>query len=299
MKNKKIEALLLIIRPANVITSIADVLAGIAIVGYLNYSGVDNTLFLHGILLSIATACLYAGGIIFNDVFDLEADKINRPERVIPSGKLSLKEAKIAGIVLFFIAIMATFLVSLFSTLVALGVVVCALSYDKYAKHNTFLGPINMGMCRGLNLILGMSIITSLDAKYYLISLLPILFVSAITLTAQKETKGKNKLAIGLAMLLDLSIVVGFLFIAQNFNFSLQKAGVFLAFWYGVNVVAKINAIVKNQPKLIMKAVKIAVLSLIPLNASYVAGFSSVTNALLVLCLLPISLYLSKKFPVT
>jgi 4-hydroxybenzoate polyprenyltransferase len=41
------------------------------------------------------------------------------------------------------------------------------------------------------------------------------------------------------------------------------------------------------------------VLSLIPLNASYVAGFSNWKYGLAVLCLLPVSILLAKKFSVT
>lgn len=295
----KRNAWLLIVRPANVITAVSDIIAGIAISGYFNPDIFNELNILKIILLCLATAGLYAGGIVYNDIFDFENDKINRPERVIPSGRLSLSQANTLGICLFSIAIVLAFLVSVFSGIIAVAVMSSALLYDKYGKHNTFFGPINMGLCRGLNLILGMSIVTPLELKYYVIAVLPILFISAITLTAQKETKGKNKLAIGLAMLLDASIVLGFWMISNHFNFSIKTALIFILFWYGVNLYAKINAIVKNQPKLIMKAVKIGVLSLIPLNASYVAGFSSVYLALLVLGLLPISLFLSKKFPVT
>lgn len=292
-------AMLLIMRPANIVTAIADIIAGIAIAGFFVPEILNQKIVFQIILLSIATAGLYGGGIVFNDIFDLNQDKINRPERVIPSGRLSLSEAKKLGIVLFTLGIVAAFCVSIFSGLVAIAIMVSALTYDKYGKHHSVLGPINMGLCRGLNLILGMSINPDLDFKYFLIAILPIIFISAITLTAQKETKGKNKLAIGLAMVLDASIVVGFWIISQHFNFSIKNTFVFLLLWYGVNAISKLNAIFKNNPKLIMKAVKIGVLSLIPLNASYVAGFSSIYIALLVLCLLPISLFLSKKFPVT
>ena len=292
-------AMLLIMRPANIITAIADILAGIAIAGYLVSNVFNQHIIIQVILLTIATIGLYGGGIIFNDVFDIEQDKINRPERIIPSGKLTITQATNLGITLFTIGIISAFCVSVFSGCIALMIMVSALLYDKYGKHHTFFGPINMGICRGLNLILGMSIAPHLEPKYYLIGILPVLFVSAITLTAQKETKGKNKLAIVMAMLLDASIVFGFWLIAQHFNFSIKNAGLFLLFWYSVNAIAKLNAIIKNNPKLIMKAVKIGVLSLIPLNASFVAGFSDIYTAILVLCLLPISLFLSKKFPVT
>ncbi|MEC3905672.1 UbiA-like protein EboC [Tamlana sp. 2201CG12-4] len=296
---KKWYAVLQLIRPANIVTAIADIIAGIAISGFLVPEIIDQNIIFHIILLSIATSGLYGGGIVFNDIFDLKQDQLNRPERVIPSGRLSLNQAKILGIILFTIGISSAFLVSIHSGYIAISIMVFALLYDKYAKHHTLFGPLNMGLCRGLNLILGMSINPYLEPQYYLIGLLPVLFISAITLTAQKETKGKNKVAIAVAMILDATIVVGFFIIGQHFNFSFTKAFWFLLFWYGLNTIAKTNAILNNNPKLIMKAVKIGVLSLIPLNASYVAGFSNIYMALLVLCLLPFSLFLSKKFPVT
>jgi len=292
-------AILLIMRPANIITAVADILAGIAIVGFFASEIFSQQIVFQIILLCIATAGLYGGGIVFNDVFDIEQDKINRPERVIPSGKLTLNEAKKLGVSLFILGIVCAFSVSAFSGYIAIATMLSALLYDKYGKHHSFFGPINMGLCRSFNLILGMSIYPDLEPKYLLIAILPLLFISAITLTAQKETKGKNKLAIGLAMVLDASIVLGFWIISQHFYFSIKNAFFFLLFWYGINVIAKLKAILNNNPKLIMKAVKTGVLSLIPLNASYVAGFSSIYIALLVLCLLPISLFLSKKFPVT
>ena len=100
-------------------------------------------------------------------------------------------------------------------------------------------------------------------------------------------------------MILDFIVIIGFFLMAYYFDLNLKSTAIFLLFWYAINALAKAKAILNNNPILIQKAVKIAVLSLIPLNASYVAGFSSIFMALLVMCLLPLSLYLSKLFPVT
>ena len=292
-------AALQLIRPANIITAISDIAAGVAIAGYLMPEMWNTQIVTQILLLIIATIGLYGGGIIFNDIFDIEQDKINRPERVIPSGLIGISTAKIFGIILFAIGIFSAFLVSNFSGLVALLIMAMVLLYDKYSKHHKLLGPLNMGLCRGGNLILGMSINATLNPEYFIIGLIPVIFVAAITLTAQKETKGKNKLAIVTAMILDIFVVMGFILMASYFNLNLKNTAIFLLIWYIINSVAKAKAILKNDPILIQNAVKIAVISLIPLNASYVAGFSSIFMALLVMCLLPLSLYLSKIFPVT
>lgn len=288
-----------LMRPANIITAISDIIAGIAIAGLLIPEIWNQQVVIQILLLIIATIGLYGGGIVFNDIFDLKQDEINRPERVIPSGRLSLKGAQTLGVSLFTIGLIAAFLVSERSGLIAVIIVVLTLTYDKYSKHYKFLGPLNMGLCRGANLILGMSINAYLIPEYFIIGIIPVIFVAAITLTAQKETKGKNKLAIITAMILDFVVIIGFFLMAYYFDLNLKSAAIFLLFWYGINALAKAKAILNNNPILIQKAVKIAVLSLIPLNAGYVAGFSSIFMALLVMCLLPLSLYLSKLFPVT
>ena len=87
-------------RPANIITSVADVLAGIAISGYLANENFFESYLSPIFLLIISTIGLYGGGVVFNDVFDAELDKIERPERPIPKGIISIKEASFLGIIL-------------------------------------------------------------------------------------------------------------------------------------------------------------------------------------------------------
>jgi|TARA_B110000037_G_scaffold59784_1_gene73208 4-hydroxybenzoate polyprenyltransferase len=292
-------SILQLMRPANIVTSIADILSGIAIAGFLVPEVWTQEIITNILLLVVSTSGLYAGGIVFNDVFDIKKDRISRPERVIPSGRVTVREAKIVGLSLFSIGISAALLVSGLSGILAIAIALLALLYDKFAKHHKVLGPLNMGICRGVNLILGMSIHSQLTANYWLIGIIPIIFIAAITLTAQKETEGKNKAAIGFAMLLDLMIVIGFVLMSLYLELSLLKTSVFLTIWYAMNAISKAKALVQNNPKFIQKAVKMGIISLIPLNASYVAGFSSIFMAVLVMGLLPLSLFLSKKFPVT
>src|SRR5215213_5958422 len=63
-----LRAVLQLLRPANVATALADVLAGFALAGLGNRSALP--------WLLLATAALYAGGIVLNDVFDRELDRI-------------------------------------------------------------------------------------------------------------------------------------------------------------------------------------------------------------------------------
>ncbi|MFY0653576.1 MAG: UbiA-like protein EboC [Cyclobacteriaceae bacterium] len=290
---------LVLTRPANVVTAISDIIAGIAISGTF-LGGIEVDIPTKIILLVLSTIGLYAGGIVFNDVFDADLDAKERPERPIPSGQVSKNSAAIFGLSLLIFGIVCAFLVSNTSGIAAVAISFFAVLYDKYGKHNQVLGPINMGICRGLNLFLGMSIVQPDQlASLWMICLLPIVFVSAITLTSQGEVFGNNRLSIIFAMLLDIVVAGAILFMANIGKIELLSALPFLILWIGMNLIAKTKAIVDNVPGKIMKAVKIGVLSLIPLNACYVAGFSTWMLGLAVLLLLPISILLAKKFAVT
>ena len=75
------------------------VVAGLtALVGYLIATG---TLTPPSLLLAVVVALITAGGNVINDVYDVEIDRINRPERPIPAGEISLAGAKAYTAVLF------------------------------------------------------------------------------------------------------------------------------------------------------------------------------------------------------
>src|SRR3569832_2105826 len=78
-----------LVRPANLVTAAADILAGYAVAGCPDL----RVLF----WLLIATVGLYAGGIVFSDFFDAKLDASERPERPIPRGAVSIERAALMG----------------------------------------------------------------------------------------------------------------------------------------------------------------------------------------------------------
>jgi 4-hydroxybenzoate polyprenyltransferase len=285
-------------RPANIVTSVADVLAGIAISGYLaneNFSATDIPSIL---LLGISTMGLYGGGVVFNDVFDAELDKIERPERPIPSGVISKGEASLVAIILFSIGIIAAAIVSILSGLIAISIIIAALAYDKWSKHHGFAGPFNMGLCRGLNLLLGISIIIPAVSAWWFLAIIPIIYIAAITMISRGEVHGGSKSTLYFAGLFYCLVIASILFLSSSRDM-LWWSVIFLIPFSWMIFSALIKAIRLTSPQNIGNAVRAGVIALIVMDASMAAAFGAIVLAFLIILLLPVSLWLAKIFAVT
>ncbi len=282
-------------RPANIVTSVADVLAGIAISGYFLGAGQE---FLPVFLLSLSTVGLYGGGIVFNDVFDAELDKIERPERAIPSGAISIGEATLLGIILLGIGLLAAFVFSIWSGIVAFLILIFALIYDKFGKHHPFFGPLNMGLCRGLNLLLGISILSLSLRSLYFLGLVPLIYIFSITMISRGEVHGSNRNKLYTGAFLYLT-VIGFILYSSFLQQHLLSATLFLIPFAWMIFKPLFVAIKDPAGKNIGKAVKAGVISLILMDAAWASAFGQVYFALLIALLLPLSLWMAKRFEVT
>ncbi|WP_150450811.1 UbiA-like protein EboC [Arenibacter lacus] len=296
--NPVLKGYLQLTRPANLPTAAADILAGIAISGFFLASTQHASLaWMAVVLLIAASVLLYAAGVVLNDVFDYKLDQVERPERPIPSGVIPLTSAAVFGGVLMVLGIGAAFWVGLSSGLVALGLALSILLYDALGKHHPFFGPLNMGLCRGLNLWLGMSILGQLI--HWQCALIPILYIAAITLISRGEVHGDNKRHIVLAGLLYVVVITAIagilLYAGQNIWVSLPFVLLFAILIFR----PLLRAYRENSPQNIKMAVKTGVISIIVLDAALAVGFSYWWVGVVTLLLWPLSIYLSKLFAVT
>jgi len=137
-----------------VFTALADICAGFAV----KTSGFESAGEFATLLA--ASAGLYLSGMVFNDVFDRKRDAVERPGRPIPSGRIGVIAATVLGGVLMLAGIAAAAAVSRQALWIALGIAACVLAYDGLLR-TTPLGPLAMGACRFLNVMLGASVIGS------------------------------------------------------------------------------------------------------------------------------------------
>ena len=292
---KKLLAYLRLMRPANIVTAVADILAGIAIAGYLSQ---DNDTYTPILLLILSTIGLYGGGVVMNDVFDADLDAKERPERPIPSGLVRESEGAILGILLLVAGVAVAFQLSTMSGSIALLIALAALVYDKFGKHHRFLGPINMGLCRGLNLLLGISVVQPLVSEYWYLGVVPVIYIGAITMISQGEVHGGNKSTLYLAAALYGIAMLSVLYASVVRNEELVTI-IFIGLW-AVMVFLPLKAAVRNpEGRMIGRAVKAGVLALILMNAAWAAAFGAWYMALIIVLLLPLSILLAKVFAVT
>jgi len=298
---KKIGGYLRLARPANLPTAAADILAGVCVAGVLVFSndvqGNESILLYNVFYLILSSVLLYAGGVVLNDVFDHKVDKIERPERPIPSGLISLPAASFFGGLLLVLGVASSYWVGDLSVLVALLLAMSILLYDAIAKKHEFFGPLVMGFCRALNLILGISILGELSLAW--LAIVPMIYIYAITLISRGEVHGNNKNHIiwaGVLYSIVIFTVIGVLVIKTD-NI-IQTIPFILLFGFLV-FKPLVLAYKSNSPRNIKKAVIAGVLSLIVLDAALGTGFSDWMHGLMILALLPISMFLSKLTAVT
>jgi 4-hydroxybenzoate polyprenyltransferase len=297
-------AYLQLMRPANIVTAWADVLAGFAISesvisSHEIYTGVTVANFIPLLWLLLSTTGLYSGSIVFNDVFDAEIDAKERPDRPIPSGKASYSKAALLGSVLLAIGVLAAVQVSWLSATLASSIAAAAIIYDAYGKHHPIFGSLNMGICRGGNLLLGVSVVSPMVAEYWFLALIPIVYIAAITTLSRHEVRGGDSNNTVIALLLVSTVIAALLGLGLLNKHHVLAVLPFILLLALRVLIPFINAMRQPTPENIQIAVKAGVLSLIVVDATAAATFASLPYGILVLSLLPISMGLAQIFSVT
>lgn len=161
-----------------------------------------------GLGMLIACSCsLYAAGTVLNDVFDYRLDLQQRPERPLPSGRISLTAARWLGCELICLGLAAGCLASYFlgrwlPCLVAALLAASVVLYDAWLKR-TPLGPAGMGLCRMLNVLLGMAgAAAPWASENWLVAGAIGLYIVGVTWLARREAQRSRPAVLLLATLL-------------------------------------------------------------------------------------------------
>lgn len=293
-----IRAYAAITRPANLLTAVADIWAGAALSGYLTTITWDGPMGLGLLIGSLSSVCLYAGGVVLNDVCDASLDRIERPERPIPSGKIPLSAATFLGVILLMAGILLGWMLGPVAGSIAVGIALTAVIYDRWGKHHPLLGPLNMGICRGLNLWLGMSLLPAQMPAVAWVALAPVIYIYAITLISRGEVHGGTRSTLWVGLILYIVVIMGVAGLGI-LRHRLPLAAVFLLLFAGCVLPPLVGALKQPSGPRIGRAVKAAVIGLILLDAAWVATSGNLYWAVATALLLPASMWTARHFSVT
>jgi geranylgeranylglycerol-phosphate geranylgeranyltransferase len=151
----RIEGLLRLMRPLNCIVMSLAVLVGASLTGLGNLQGVN-------LLFSAITAFTLTGAAMaVNDYYDFDIDKINEPNRPIPSGQVSLKTSLVTTAVLTLIGLSSAFFISLFCLLFATVAWIIMVTYTTIGKRAGFPGNLLVSACVAAPFLFGSIVATN------------------------------------------------------------------------------------------------------------------------------------------
>ena len=279
-----------LMRIPTVFTALSNILCGYLITHKLTTAELPQHPDLW--LLLISSAGLYLGGMVLNDVFDAALDAIERPERPLPSGRISRRAAAVFGSLLLIIGVGCAAAVGMGSLLIAGLIVAAVLLYNGLLK-STIAAPLGMGTCRFLNLLLGASAGTTLTSVWQTTPMTVAaglgIYIVGVTVFARNEA-GKSSssgLLMGLGIMicgigLDAWLVTG-----SGVEKAISGSQMALLI-LGLNILMRAAIVVGNpQPARIQRTVGLMLLCIIFLDTFMVFGLTGdVKHAVLVVMLI-------------
>ena len=196
-----------LIRLPAVFTAPADVLMGAALIGSMGIPFAIPDL----VCLVAASILVYCAGMATNDLFDQRVDAVERPERPLPSGRLSRLNAWIlVGSCQVGALILASYVgqISAF----AIGATIISTYLYNSSMKATPIGPLIMGGCRFCNGCIGLSVAGMAAANHELVLLVPglvALYVAVLTWIARYETHGDDTGTVYVLLVVQVLIALG------------------------------------------------------------------------------------------
>lgn len=267
-----------LVRLPNLFSAAGDVLAGFLLAG-----GTGSDAATLG-PAALASVLFYAGGVVLNDVCDAGTDSRERPERPIPSGRVSRRSAARLAATLLACGLVASWWVGPMTVAIAVGLVAAIVLYDAVAKP-TAVGPLVMGCCRGLNLALGISAGPSPTAAVWGAPILTGAYVAALTWYARDEAVGASPGRLRLVSALIAATVLGQLLFAAGLPDANPHG------WWVVPCVSVAVLLIAlrgaraGSPREMQRAVGRLILGIVFVDAALVACVRGVQAAMLVAAL--------------
>ena len=178
-----------ILRPINCLMGALTILIGL----FNTRTGVLLNSLLINIVLGVLTYFFLAGaGMVINDFYDYEIDKINRPQRPIPRGAITLNQAKLLFIIYLSIGMALSILHVLMFNLNFFIIIVAAIFgfmgwlYAAWGKKSGFFGNLIVSVSFSIGMIYG----ALLNSFFIPIYIYYFFFTSFFLLLSREVIKG-------------------------------------------------------------------------------------------------------------
>jgi len=312
-----LQSYLELLRLPNVFTAVADVAMGFFFVQAtwaFNEESLPPSLLPIGMwtvgLLIAASAALYLAGMVLNDCFDIELDREEQPYRPLPSGRISLGAARLLGWNLLTIGVILAAAVSVLldrvpaayadgffitgrPALVAAGLAVLIVLYNAGLKR-TPLGPLAMGGCRTLNVLLGMSVLReSWRIEHLAVAAGVGVYIAGVTWFARDDARRSQRwqlVAAALVMLAGVGLVGGLPWLSENIRTlwmlrqqpELWQWEAVIVLLAGFVIARTVPAIIEPSPGPVRAAVGRSIMALIFLDAAACYAGAGPTYAVMI-----------------
>jgi len=107
------------------------------------------------IYVGLVAFMVTGAGNAINDYYDIEIDRINKPERPIPSGKISKSKALYFSISLFALGILIAFFINTICGAIALFNSLLLIFYAATLKRTALIGNLSVGYLTGSTFLFG------------------------------------------------------------------------------------------------------------------------------------------------
>jgi len=135
-------------RPINVLIAVLTIIIAAVVTGRFQFG--ERLIF-----ACITAGLITCGANIINDIFDVEIDLVNKPKRLLPSKKVSAKQAWIYFYVSYFCAFVFAAMSSLPMFIIAVSIGLLLYSYSVYFKRTILWGNIVVSFSSAVAFIYG------------------------------------------------------------------------------------------------------------------------------------------------
>jgi 4-hydroxybenzoate polyprenyltransferase len=182
---------------------------------------------------------------------------------------------------------------------VAVAIASLVVLYDAHTKRYAIAGPLNMGLCRGLNLLLGIAAVPAALSGGWPIALISVVYIAAVTTVSRGEVHGGKTGAATFALISLCGVLLALVVVALGAHAGRVAALVLVAV-LGYRVLPPFRQVLKDpRPPVIRRAVKAGVLSLVLVDAAIGAAYAGPLYGAAVLATALVAGSLARLFSVT